>query len=361
MSLIERLINFNTRYRVLTHVLFWLVVYLVSLQRLNPYDEYDPIAQKVVTRGFYIFFSMLVTYYLAYRILPIMMKTQQYFPVVLELVVGMYILMVFSRTVVIYVVEPIVRVRPFSQESIPEILTDIPKLFWHYFLDTITIPVIFIFLKLIKDQYLGNKRTLVLEKQKSESELKALKAQLNPHFLFNTLNNIYSLSLMNSPQTSDSIARLSDILDHLLYRCSGMYVPLSQEIALMHNYIALEKLRYDERLQVRFRHSTDTDAMIAPLILLSLVENAFKHGAGEDAGSPVIDISLLLTRNRFSFEVTNTYREIKDKKDDMSIGLANIRKQLELIYPGVYTFAVIAADGVFTSTLHIVLSSENIN
>ncbi len=153
-----------------------------------------------------------------------------------------------------------------------------------------------------------NKRALDLEKQKADIELMALKAQLNPHFLFNTLNNIYSLSVMQSPRTSPAIARLSEILDTLLYRSGGMYVPVSQEIALLQNYIELEKLRYDDRLVVTFDHHTTDDAGIAPLILLSLAENAFKHGAGEDAGSPEIHINLHQHQDQLTFTISNTFR-----------------------------------------------------
>jgi LytS/YehU family sensor histidine kinase len=113
-----------------------------------------------------------------------------------------------------------------------------------------------------------------------------LKTQLNPHFLFNTLNNIYVLSLENSEKTQKSIEKLSKILDHVLFRCNTKYVSLSSEIELLENYIELEKLRYDDRLQINFNNHIEQDVKIAPLILLSLVENAFKHGAGEDSVSP---------------------------------------------------------------------------
>lgn len=359
MPLIEKIVNFSIRYRVLAHVLFWLAVYILQTGSFDPYDPYEsPFSKHMINSLFYTLFAIAAAYFLAYRILPQLLKAHNYFYVTLEFLAGAYVIGACSRLLVVYVLEPMVRTGPFSQESVGEILTDLPKLFWSYFIQTGSLAFVFIFLKLVKDQYLNNKRTLELEKQKSDSELKALKAQLNPHFLFNTLNNIYSLSLMNAPQTSGSIARLSEILDHLLYRSSGTYVPVSQEIALVHNYIELEKLRYDDRLQVNFQHTTDRDVNIAPLLLLSLVENAFKHGAGEDAGSPVISIQLQQVKNTLSIEITNTFRPAPEKDEGLRIGLANIRKQLELIYPASHTFDTYATGNTYIARLHITLKDQ---
>jgi len=127
-------------------------------------------------------------------------------------------------------------------------------------------------------------KTLQIDKEKIETELNLLKAQLNPHFLFNTLNNIYVLALENSSKTAYSIEKLSEILDYILYRCTDKYSSLKAEVKMLENYIELEKLRYDDRLRVTLKKQIEKDIAIAPLILLSFVENAFKHGAGEDSG-----------------------------------------------------------------------------
>ncbi|MCW3467081.1 sensor histidine kinase [Chitinophaga nivalis] len=359
MPFIEKIVSFSTRHRVLAHLLFWLGFYMLSISQFDRWDPSHPYGESFlkpcIDGLFYLTFSMMATYFLTYRILPAVLKSHNYILVTLELIVGSYLICVYQRIVVVHVMEPIVRTPPFSQESIGEILIDLPKLFRSYFLHTFSISIIFIFIKLIKDQYLANKLTLEQEKQKAEIELKSLKAQLNPHFLFNTLNNIYSLSLMNSPQTSASIARLSAILDHLLYRCGDLLVPVSHEITLLQNYIELEKLRYDDRLLVSFQHEMDRDARIAPLILLSLVENAFKHGAGEDIGSPFIRIELSLRDHHFHFNIKNTFLAVREKDDSLKIGLANIRKQLELIYPNAHRIETRAGEGIFTVDLQLFL------
>jgi len=347
----------------MAHLLFWLAGYVLMVSRFDPFVESeDPLMEEMINGLFYISFSMILAYFLAYRILPGLVKAKNYLAVIVEMIVGSYIISAFARIMVVHVLEPIVRTPPFEQEPIGEILTDIPKLFYAYFIHTASLSLVFIFIKLIKDQYVINKRALELEKQRAETELKSLKDQLNPHFLFNTLNNIYSLSLVNAPQTSSSIARLSEILDHLLYRCGGRYVPLLQEITLLQNYIELEKLRYDDRLQVHFSYSLDRDGSIAPLILLSLVENAFKHGAGEDAGTPRIEIELNLAGKHFNFTVKNSFRQQQAKEDSLRIGLTNIRKQLDLVYPGSHTFVTGIQGNEFTASLQIELpEQEKIN
>lgn len=363
MPQVERIVNFINRHKLLSHFLFWTVVYLLMLAKDNPYrvstlydEERLPLLRLIPSDLLNVFFSMEMAYFYSYWILPRLFKARRYWSIILEFLVGSYLISATARVLVVHVLEPLTRPRPFAQESLWEIFTDPHKLFWGYYLFNVSIAIMFIFMKLMKDQYEANRRTLTLEKQHSEMELTALKAQLNPHFLFNTLNNIYALSLLQSPQTSPSIARLSEILDHLLYRSSSMYVPVSQEIALLQNYIALETLRYDERLKVSFDHEIERDVQIAPLILLSVVENAFKHGAGEDAGSPEIAISLAQQGNAFRFTVKNSFYASPESANGNKIGLANIRKQLLLVYPKQHTFSTTCEQQMFIADLHIQLA-----
>jgi LytS/YehU family sensor histidine kinase len=290
-------------------------------------------------------------------IIPRLISAKKYYAVAIYFFAGSYVICVCARIVVVHILEPIIRIPPFEQETILEIMMDIPKLITHYFPLTFSAAWIFAFIKLIKAQYIAQQHQLSVEKERAETELKALKAQLNPHFLFNTLNNIYSLSLINSPITSRSIAGLSEILDHVLYRCNGMYVPLSAEINLIKNYIELEQLRYGKRLQVNFTHSVDEESMIAPLILLSLVENAFKHGAGEDVGLPVINIDMKLIAGRFRFMVSNSFVP-GNGEENGRIGINNVTKQLQLIYPDLYDFSISTHDYIFVALLHINLKNH---
>jgi sensor histidine kinase YesM len=354
MSLFEKIVHYSTVYRTPSHLLFWVVVYLLSVSRNRTIDGHEEaLADLLINCAFDLFFSIIATYFLAYLIIPKVINAKSYYFVVFYFLIGSYLIAALARVMTVHVLEPITRMPPFTQEPVLEILTDLPHLARGYFLPAFSTAWVFTFLKLIKDQYLVQKRALQLEKERAEAELKILRAQLNPHFLFNTLNNIYSLSLMNSPVTSKSIAGLSEILDHVLYRCNGTYVLLSAEITLLKNYIGLEKLRYDDRLQVNFHQSIDGDAEIAPLILLSLVENAFKYGAGEDIGNPTINIDLELKENRFQFMISNSFMKKDNDGTNEKIGLNNIRKQLDLIYPGSYELRLSQHEETFVALLII--------
>lgn len=351
MPLIERIVKFSLTHRFQTHVIFWLIVAMLFMNRYD-IEEYKQLDSIIYRQIYYISITMLASYFLAYLIISKLMRSKNYLEVILYFFVGSYVISACSRIVVIYLLEPLIRTQPFGQESLGEILTDLPKLLTHYFALSFSAAWVFAFVKLIRDQYVTQQRSLTLEKEKAETELKALRNQLNPHFLFNTLNNIYSLSLMNSPVTSGSIAGLSEILDYVLYRCNTSYVPLSGEIKLIENYLILEKLRYDDRLRISFDHDIEKEIGIAPLILLSLVENAFKHGASVDAGSPFIAIDLRLKHNRLTFKVINSFVGEEETAGN-GIGLSNVTRQLELIYPSRYNLDIKRIINIYEVELEI--------
>nr|WP_245405052.1 histidine kinase [Chryseobacterium sp. SSA4.19] len=194
--------------------------------------------------------------------------------------------------------------------------------------------------------------TLQLQKEKSDLELKALKAQLNPHFLFNTLNNIYSLSITGSGAVSQSISRLSDILDYILYHGQKEIVTISEEMKIVKDYIALEMLRYDERLQLEMEEKVEFPGLIPPLLYLSFVENAFKHGAGKASGNVTIKISIETYENYAVFKVENQFFE-NPHDAEPGIGLENIRRQLDLYYQNHYSLEIKQSDNWFAIKLMI--------
>ncbi|HEY0769102.1 MAG TPA: histidine kinase, partial [Sphingobacteriaceae bacterium] len=195
--------------------------------------------------------------------------------------------------------------------------------------------------------------------EKQEAELNYLKSQTNPHFLFNTLNNIYSLSRDKSDLAPESILRLSKILRYMLYETSGAYIAIEQELKIMHDYIALEKLRYDDSLRINFSNDIeDMKQAIPPLLLIPLVENAFKHGVSETRTEPFVDIHLAVKNRRLSFIVKNSAESVApDARIRESIGLSNLRRQLQLLYTD-YELTVKPTDGVFTALLKINLASH---
>lgn len=203
------------------------------------------------------------------------------------------------------------------------------------FMDKVFIVGIAIALK----QYMATQRLRVREqllvKEKLGTELNFLKSQINPHFLFNTLNNIYALARKKSDETADVVLRLSKLLRFVLYETREQKISIAREIQFLNDYIELEKIRYNERLHISFTSQTDEeDAKILPLILVPFVENAFKHGASESTAAIVIKIHLELKDSRLVFVVENNFESDSLVNATEGIGLRNLRRQLELTYSG---------------------------
>jgi len=196
--------------------------------------------------------------------------------------------------------------------------------------------------------------------EKQEAELNYLKSQTNPHFLFNTLNNIYSLARDKSDLAPESILRLSEILRFMLYKTSGEYIAVGQEVKIIEDYISLEKLRYDDSLRVHFEQDIrDLQQPLPPLLLIPLVENAFKHGVSETRDQPFVDIHLRVDPKNLTFSVRNSREKSPDDNPGIKekIGLTNLRRQLELLYTE-YALSVHQTETTFTANLKINLSSH---
>jgi sensor histidine kinase YesM len=295
--------------------------------------------------------QILASYFLAYFVIPLFMSKKKYSIAIICFIAGSYLICALARLLIIHVAEPMVGLIPKDFETLGEVLGNVPKLLYVYFYPIFSIAFIFLIIKFIKDQNEIQKRSLVLEKEKAETELKLLKAQLNPHFLFNTLNNIYSLSLDNSPATSRSIARLSEILDYILYKCDHQFVPLSGEINLLNNYIELEKLRHDDNLSVSFHLKIDEGTNISPLLLISIVENAFKHLGAEGADNMSVNICLRSDRSGIYFRIENTFIKKIPGAAREKIGLVNLRRQLDLLYAKKYSLDIQESGSIFSVTL----------
>lgn len=173
----------------------------------------------------------------------------------------------------------------------------------------------------------------LLVKEKLETELKFLKNQTNPHFLFNTLNNIYALARKKSEHTAGVVMKLAKILRFMLYESNKKFITIAEEVKLIDDYLDLEKIRYDERLTITFKKDIDNDArQVSPLLLLPFVENAFKHGISESRFSSFINIELGLRNNVLTFSVQNSKENLNPQPGNQSIGLRNVKRQLELMY-----------------------------
>jgi len=194
-----------------------------------------------------------------------------------------------------------------------------------------------------------------------ESELQFLKSQINPHFLFNNLNNLYSYAIENSPKTPEIILDLSAVLRYMLYDCKARYVPLAKEIEQLENFINLSKLQIEERGNVKFTtQNIKAGYQIAPLILMVFVENAFKHSASSQTDNIVIDIDLQLTdTGTLQFTCKNTFLAQSNAASLSSgIGLENVKKRLQLLYPKAHTLNITSSENQYEVDLSLDLNKS---
>lgn len=221
---------------------------------------------------------------------------------------------------------------------------------WRVFL---VIALLFFVMMLFSGLYqlLENRREL--ESLHAEAQLNYLKAQINPHFLFNTLNNIYSAATLQHPRTADMVLRLSDLLRYVTYDAQAEQVPLHKELAHIRAYIDLFQLKSETPLPIHFAVDGDTDQLqIEPLLLLPLVENALKHSDLDNNPKGFLNILLRNEPGQLRFKVENTFDPNNQQKDaEGGVGLENITKRLQLKYGNRYSFIVGAHDGVYAAEL----------
>jgi len=334
------------RYRLLWHLLFWVIVFVVY------WFTYAGFSNNYA-KEFFINLNLLPariigTYTLIYLILPFATEKKK-FATFSILVLFHSVLYGFLIYLSYYITNPYPDFYDYSKLpilNIPKILT---KTLSDYALPLMAAAIV-IFKKWYADE-LKNKK---LAQEKLEAEMNFLRAQVHPHFLFNTLNNLYGLTLIKSDKTSDVVLRLSNLLDYMIYKSNDDFVPLSKELEILEGYIELEKMRYNERLDFKYEVVGDVDAHeIAPLILLPFIENSFKHGASNDRAKPSIHINIEIEPTYLLMNVVNSIPLETAKAEPEGIGLVNVKRRLELIYPDQHQITIKKEDQVFLVELKI--------
>ena len=191
-----------------------------------------------------------------------------------------------------------------------------------------------------------------LKKEKSKTELSLLKTQINPHFFFNTLNNLYALTVKSSPQAPEVILKLSDMMRYTIYDGEKETVKISEEIAYLNNYIELHKIRYRKSVEITFNHNIDTNLNIPPLLYIILLENAFKHGIETLAENAFIHVNLYDNDDFIYFEIENNFdpNEITNSK---GIGLQNLKRRLSLLYKQQHELTIDVTNNIYKTLLKI--------
>ncbi len=223
-------------------------------------------------------------------------------------------------------------------------------------IDVGTVTAAAIAVKLTRQRVADREREQQLIEAQLQAELRFLRSQTNPHFLFNTLNNIYALARLESPRAAAQVMQLSKLLRFMLYECSSPAIHVANEVQVIMDLIELEKMRYKEgRLNITFAKSVDNpQESIAPLLLLPFVENAFKHGASESRAPAEISIELKVNQGILDFTVANSVEAIQeDKVQTPGLGLRNAERQLALLYPDAHTLDVVRIPNRFT--IHLII------
>lgn len=309
------------------HVLFWLGYMAIKLGVVEYFrqDFLLVVFAEVVSLPL----KMLVLYFLIYLLIPKFLLQRKYFSFGLILMGSVFVIAMLRRLTDVYIIYPVIILYGDEVEfwNLSNALRNLIYIYPVVGLGT----AIHLMTHWIRDYH----QALKLKKEKLEAELKFLKAQVHPHFLFNTINNIYSLALDKSDQVPGALVKLSDLLSYMIYECNVERIALSKEVEMLESYIELEKLRYSKRLRLDFTVSGQMEGtFVAPLMLLPFVDNAFKHGPGEIVDETTIVIDLTIEKEQVKFFVRNDRREgLREGTLTSGIGLENVERRLKAEYP----------------------------
>jgi two-component system LytT family sensor kinase len=194
-----------------------------------------------------------------------------------------------------------------------------------------------------------------------QTELKLLKSQINPHFLFNALNNIYALSVIDSNQTQQSISYLSNMLRYVLYECEEKLVPLKKEIDYINDFIKLYSLKSSKPYNITTQYTiADNNLLVAPMLFIPFVENAFKHGHIEKHGNSFISIIVNATSSLIELEIENSQPKNAINKDAVGgIGIENVKKRLSILYPEKHQLSILESSETFKIKLNLEVSEKS--
>ena len=216
---------------------------------------------------------------------------------------------------------------------------------------------LFLAIKMLKSYYFQIEKRAILANETANAELQLLKSQVHPHFLFNTLNNIYSSILNKSSNAKGLVTKLSDTLKYMIYDCEAPLVPLEKELKMIENYTDLEKVRYGKRLNMEVEIKGDyQNKLIAPLLLIPFVENCFKHGSSKMLQHPWIQLKVFIRENTLYMNLSNSKPlQVASQNNGNGIGLKNVQKRLQILYPDRHKLLIQSTDEKFSIHLQVPL------
>lgn len=330
--------------RVLLHVLFWIVVVIYFTLGYGKSGRYGV---EIIRSLAFLPNHIWLVYAFLYFLVPVFLLKNR-----ILFFFGLSILFLAANMFFSY----LINFKFLASESIQK------GTWWSLgssLLGSLTVVGIAVSIKLLRYWYQQKQEVMVANQEKFSAELQMLKSQVHPHFLFNTLNNLYQLTLEQSKLASVIVLKLSDLLRYMLYECNSHLVPLEKEIAIIDNYMDLEKLRYGDRLEISKNYSgAFNNQLIPPLLFLPLLENCFKHGTSQQIDQCWISININVENDMLKMNLSNSKR--KDGSNTSfsgGIGLQNVEKRLQLLYKDKYKLKTSYADESYTVSLSIELGN----
>ncbi|MDM8161606.1 histidine kinase [Labilibaculum sp. K2S] len=349
MNLKDRLYHiFSIRW--VQHLSFWSVFLLMELGRFTDMDP-ERIPREILFEGIQNSFIAILVYFNLRFLIPRYWNTGRYGKYVLIFIICEAF--TISSLSLLFYHFPDLEFKNFIRFNITKIIM------MNTFKTNIFVlsSTLFHFVKewiKLKDE---NLKFTEKAQEQLEAELNVLKGQVNPHFLFNTLNNIYSMSLYDSVKTPDMILRLSQLISYMIYECKDEEVQLEKEIQFIRNYIELESIRVEDVATIQLNiEGEDPGHRIPPLLFIPLIENAFKHGISSELETSEIKINMKISQHNIDIEISNPLESksaVVNTKEHNGLGIENVRKRLNLLFPNKHIFEIFETKNQYTTHLSL--------
>src|SRR6056297_3855671 len=340
------------------HLVLWIIfgLYLIIISNDSPFSWFN-ISNVIIALVFFAFY----VYFNAFYLIPNFLKQRS---------VVTYFLLFFTSALILTPLRSLVYYLRFWGMS--ELQNEVLSSQWFTFLSFLIVGGVTTTAKIVINWVEDQRRMRELEKENLQSELKFLRSQINPHFLFNTLNSLYALTLKKSDSAPQMVIRLSEIMRYMLYDCNEAEVSLEKEIQYMGNYVELELLRFGSDVEINYTlEGLATDQKIAPLLFTPFFENAFKHGLGNRIHGGWIDIAFKVKEELVTLTIGNSipqkeyenrkFRPSEVKSSSSGIGLENVKRRLKLLYPDNHSLQIKEGTDYFRIILDIKLEQNERN
>ena len=366
MKLRSLILSDRPAYRVTRHLLFWTVrfflifiysygssflSFLTSGETLYIYD----LEECMQVGGYRLVLDMLFCYTVIYWLMPVYLYKKRFTAFALLLVAAMVVVFLLSTLFITYY---------YNLANAAKLYNVIWLHAIHFIMGGSPVVCIgFLGIRLLKTWYREEEKKVAITRAHANAELQLLKAQIHPHFLFNTLNNIYSFTLADRDRAAKLADQLSGMMDYMSIEGEKEWVQVDKEIRLIKDYMSLEKVRYDQRLDINIDINGDfRNKLIAPLLLIPFAENCFKHGASLMRGKQWVKLNINVQDDMLIFELSNSKPASSPARQQKNgIGLANVKKRLQLIYPGQHSLQIESTDTVYKVNLKVKLLEQPVS